>query len=63
MFGQFAFDGAELDDVEEPLEVDAVPDDDVVGAFVVVLVAACAAAAPPKTRAPVMAVAAMAFRM
>lgn len=61
MFGQFAFDGASPDAVVEPLDVEAVPDD--VDDFVVVLVAAWAATAPPKTSAPVMAVAAMAFRM
>lgn len=60
MLGQFAALGVaavdELPDVE--------PEADVDGVFVVVeLVAAWAATAPPKTSAPVIAVAAMAFRM
>jgi hypothetical protein len=57
MLGQLAFA------VDEP--ADGVPEGAVVeGVFVVVeLVAAFAATAPPKTRAPVTAAAAMAFRM
>jgi hypothetical protein len=58
MLGQFAVD--ELPDVEPDVE----PEAEVDGVFVVVeLVAAWAATAPPKTSAPVIAVAAMAFRM
>jgi hypothetical protein len=58
MFGQFAVDAPDdgEPDVEPGAEVDGV-------SVVVELVAAWAATAPPKTSAPVMAVAAMAFRM
>ena len=61
MLGQFAALGvAAVDDVEPDVE----PEVEVDGVSVVVeLVAAWAATAPPKTSAPVMAVAAMAFRM
>ena len=63
MFGQFAFEGAAVDD--DPLDVEPELELDVVdGVFVVVvLVAAWAATPPPRMSAPVMAVAAMAFRM
>ena len=58
MFGQFAFECAAVDgeplDVEPELELDVVD-----GVFV----AAWAATPPPRMSAPVMAVAAMAFRM
>ena len=60
MLGQFAALGvAAVDDVEPDVE----PEVEVDGVTVVELVAAWAATAPPKTSAPVMAVAAMAFRM
>jgi hypothetical protein len=59
MFGQFAFEGVAADEPGVELELDVVE-----GVFVVVvLVAAWAATPPPRMRAPVMAVAAMAFRM
>ena len=60
MLGQFAALGvAAVDDVEPDVE----PEVEVDGVAVVELVAAWAATAPPKTSAPVMAVAATAFRM
>ena len=68
MFGQFAASGVaavpEPGAVEPDVEPDVEPEAEVDGVSVVVeLVAAWAATAPPKTSAPVMAVAAMAFRM
>jgi hypothetical protein len=62
MFGQFAFEGVAVDEpVEGEPDVELDADD---GVFVVVvLVAAWAATPPPRISAPVMAVAAMAFRM
>ena len=61
MFGQLAFECVAVDD--EPGAVEPAEELDVDGVFVVVLVAAWAATPPPRMRAPVMAVAAMAFRM
>jgi len=66
MFGQFAFEGVAVDDEPEDVEpaVEPVVALDDVGVFVVVvLVAAWAATPPPRMSAPVMAVAATAFRM
>jgi hypothetical protein len=64
MLGQFAALGVAAVDELPDVEPDVEPEDEVDGVCVVVeLVAAWAATAPPKTSAPVIAVAAMAFRM
>jgi len=64
MLGQFAALGVAAVDELPDVEPDVEPEAEVDGVFVVVeLVAAWAATAPPKTSTPVIAVAAMAFRM